>query len=356
MAEDQLKRSPPPLQEIPNRPYKVAGESGEDEGRILTLIKSIKENLDVKLNALRKDLDRQTHDEIAREINAVQEQMEKIRSNSEDSEVILKAKITGLGESLMEKIDAKLAGLKSGIGESLMEKVDTKLAVLKNDIDAKANDHNSVAVAQIHEELDATRTDGQLARASLSARIEGLAVKIDAIAAAPAEELAQLKQSVETSLKQVQGLLSSFDLTTFVNDIRQMYSDKLSQAEEKIKTLTAQLAKVEQENEQLKKAIGEKELQLKQASSSPPLSSQPSPSTARTPRPDENQAPSGRVVRAASPRTQIYNLPAESSASVEIPYTEPEARKKTLSYCINCGKQRSNTYSQYCIFCGAAFP
>jgi chromosome segregation ATPase len=335
MAEEQLKR--PPLQEIPNRPYKTITEAVDEEGKILTLIKSIKENLDVKLTALRKDIDRQTHDEIAREISAVQEKMEKLRSNSEDSEIILKTKISGLGESLMEKIDAKLAGLKS-------------------DIDAKASNNDAVEVAQIHEELEATRTDGQLARASLLARVEGLAVKIDAIASAPAEEVARLKQSVEASLKQVQGIVSSFNLTTFVSEIRQMYSDKLSQAEAKIEVLTAQLAKLEQENEQLKKAIGDKELQLKQAGPSPPQSPQPSASTARASHPDEGQAPSGRVARVTSPRVQIYNLPPEPFANVEIQYTEPDARKKVASFCINCGKQRSNTYSQYCIFCGASFP
>ncbi|MBN2152260.1 MAG: hypothetical protein JW839_12490, partial [Candidatus Lokiarchaeota archaeon] len=267
MAEEQRPR--PPLQEIPNRPLRMLGESADEEGKILALIKSIKENLDVKMLALRKDIDRQTHDEILREVSKIQDAIEKLQSNNEDSHTVLGAKVAGLAESLNEKVDAKLARL-------------------KEEVEAKQSDQSSIDIARIQEELEAGRTNGELARAALVARIEGLAVKVDAIASAPAEEVALLKQSVEATLKQVQSLVSSFDLPAFVNEIRQMYSDRLAQAEQKLKAIAEQLARAEEENEQLKKAIGEKELLLKSHTPQPAAS-----------RPDASPAAPERAPRAA---------------------------------------------------------
>ncbi|MEX2682920.1 MAG: hypothetical protein Q6373_015125 [Candidatus Sigynarchaeota archaeon] len=329
MAEEQ--RSKPPLQEIPNRPLRALGESADEEGKILSLIKSIKENLDVKLVALRKDIDRQTHDEIFREVSKIQDEIEKLSSSMEDSKVILLAKIAGFGESVMEKVDAKIASLKS-------------------EIETKGRDHADVDIARIHEEIEAVRTNGELARAALAARIEGLAVKVDAIAAAPAEEASRIKQSVDASLKQVQNLVSSFDLPAFVNEIRKMYSEKLVQLEENLKVVSAKLAAAEQENEQLKKALGEKELQLK--------SNKPSPLPA-TPalRPDTSQLATERPSRNVSPSPPVQEQPMEQRVVAEIPYTESSSWKKPkVAFCINCGKPRQQEWSQYCIFCGNKYP
>jgi septal ring factor EnvC (AmiA/AmiB activator) len=136
-----------------------------------------------------------------------------------------------------------------------------------------------------------------------------------------------------------------------VNEIRQLYSENLSQAEEKVKTLTAQLAAIEQENEQLKKAIGEKELQLKQASTS-----KFDPRQVMVPGPGPSQSQSGRVARITSPRAQVRDLTPEPATSLDETLPDSSARKKGASFCINCGKPRQNPYSQYCIFCGSAFP
>ncbi len=325
---------------------RTLGESADDEGKILALIKSIKENLDVKMIALRKDLDRQTHDELFREVSKIQNEIEKLASNSEDSKVILLAKIAGFGESIMEKVDAKIASLKSDIEAKENDHAE-RFASLKSDIDAKESEHAAVDIARIQEEVEAGRTNGELARAALSARIEGLAVKVDAIAAAPAEEAARIKQSVEASLKQVQALVSSFDLPAFVNEIRQLYAEKLSQAEEKLKALAAQLAKVEQENEQLKKALGEKELQLKKS---------PPPSTAPAPRPDTSQATPERAPRVRSPRAPVQDLQPDPAVIAEIPLPEHIARRRATAFCVNCGKPRPGLHASYCIFCGTAFP
>nr|MDO8086671.1 hypothetical protein [Candidatus Sigynarchaeum springense] len=327
MAEEQRPR--PPLQEIPNRAIRALGESADEEGKILSLIKSIKENLDVKLIALRKDIDRKTHDELFREVSKIQDELEKISSNADESKVILLAKIAGFGESIMEKVDAKIASL-------------------KGEIEAKQSNHAAVDIARIQEEIEAARTNGELARAALSARIEGLAVKVDAIAAAPAEETARLKELVDTRLKQVQNLVSSFDLPAFVNEIRQMYSEKLAQVEENLKVVSAKLAAVEQENDQLKKAIGEKELQLKMYSTPP---------AAPAPRSDTSQPVPVQAHRDANPRPPAEDKPMDQPAVAEIPYTEPVARRKPkVAFCINCGKPRQQSWSQFCIHCGQRFP
>lgn len=358
MAEEQRPR--PPLTEIPSRPLRSLGDSADDEGKILALIKSIKENLDVKMLALRKDLDRQTHDEIAREINKIKEEMDKIRSSSEDSQAVIAAKISGLSASLMERIDARIASL-------------------KQDVEAKASNRDEVEIARIREELEAGRADGQLARAALAARIESLSVKIDAIAAAPTEEVARIKQSVEASLKQVQHLVNSFDMPLFVNEIRQLYSEKVAQAEEKIKSLTAQVTKLEQENEQLKRALGEKDLELARVPGErdrddhqsrksvrpaiPVQHDQPvqpvheaSPRSPADARPERSPVASPRRdPPVASPRAKQLDSQAETGFAEEVPLGDTDAGRRVLAFCINCGRPRPRPNSRYCVYCGTEY-
>jgi DNA repair exonuclease SbcCD ATPase subunit len=319
MAE-QLR---PPLQEITPKPLKKEHDA---EGELITLVNSIKESLDTKILALRKDLDRKVYDQISHEFVRVQDAMEKLR----------------------------------------------------DDHDRKAQEQVAADLVKLHDLVEKLQAEGEDTRVTLSAQVASLAEKVEAITAtvaAPAKEVEQLKHDVQSSIKQVQGIVSKFDLPLFINDIRDAFSVKVTQAEERASQLASQLVAAQQEIEQLRLEFDEKEaraleeidqlkgklaskdaeirrLQQAQAQAQAQIHI-PAPAIAVS-RTAGSPGTLTRIPSTPVPYTgPIYNLD-NPARETEIPYPGPgsDATKKAPTFCINCGTPRGRSAARFCIFCG----
>jgi len=231
---------------------------------------------------------------------------------------------------------------------SLKDNFDAKLVALRKDIEQKSQEYVANEIIKVQDAMENLRTESADARKALADQVATLAEKIDKFNAVTPDENAKFKAEVQATLDQVQTLTSKFDLTIFVNDIRESFAAKLQQAEQKAKELSEQAEKVQMEMDQLKKALAEKDLQAKQEIEQLKRSaSRPTPATAPLPRIPPTSPPT------SAPSYLQRGPPFEEGDSSY--GNQTDLGKKSVQFCKNCGKTRSRSSARFCIYCGSEF-
>src|SRR5271157_2864004 len=126
-------------------------------------------------------------------------------------------KVISLVNALKENFEVREDGLRQDLEEKIAEVARTQQA---------GND-------EIRQENDTFRNE-------ISSNLAELDDKIDNLNT-PMSEIEAFKGEIEENMAQIQSVVSKFDLTLFINEIRDAFSTKLQIAEEKIKELTAQV-------------------------------------------------------------------------------------------------------------------
>jgi uncharacterized phage infection (PIP) family protein YhgE len=186
---------------------------------------------------------------------------------------------------------------------SLKDNFDAKLVALRKDLEQKTHEQVTNEIIKIQDAMEKLQEKNDETRKALSDQVTALAEKLDQFTTASPDENAKFKEEVQATLDKVQSLTSKFDLTLFVNEIRESFSSKLEQAEKRAKELGEQADKNQQEVDQLKKALAEKDLHAKQEveqlkrnlAAKDTDSRHPSPATPVAP------APLSRIPPASSP-------------------------------------------------------
>nr|MDO8118331.1 hypothetical protein [Candidatus Sigynarchaeota archaeon] len=321
MAEEFKK---PPLQEIPSRPLQKIPDGDAD---LVNLVNSIKESLNVKMIALRKDLDLTIHDQIANEMARLKEEVQDL--------------IKHLQSSIQGEARDQIAG-------TLEE-----LKVMHETLNSK---HGGLA--------EATST--------LSRHVTALAGRVEELAsmaknAVPASDIAQLRQEVSINLEKTQALVSSFDLPLFINEIRDAFSTKVALAETRTEKLAKDLEHALEERSRLlqdldtararlettsaEKERVEKDLKETKACLGEEIARLTTLLEQKTAEIQEIR--SSRVARQETPSEIIKNAP-ETGLPARRP-APAEAGNKIAGFCYNCGKPRTGISARFCTFCGEDF-
>ncbi len=239
---------------------------------------------------------------------------------------------------------------------SLKDNFDAKLVALRKDLEQKTHEQVTNEIIKIQDAMEKLKEKNDETRKALSEQVTSLAQKLDQFTAASPDENAKFKEEVQATLDKVQSLTSKFDLTLFVNEIRQSFSSKLEQAEKRAKELSEQAEKRQQEVDQLKKALAEKDVQAKQEVEQ--LKRNLATRDMDAHRPPQAApvaaAPLSRIPPTSSPTYLQRNPP---------PFNQPEPSyesqgdqgPKTIQYCKNCGKARNRSSARFCIYCGSEF-
>ncbi len=251
--------------------------------------------------------------------------------------------IISLMNSLKDNFDAKLTALRKDLEQKTREQVTNEIIKIKDEIEKLKVDNKEV--------LDKLQTDNDEARKAITDQITELSEKLDSLASAPPDENEKFKEEVQATLDKVQALTSKFDLTLFVNEIRESFASKLEQAEKKAKDLADRLEKGQFEVDKLKKDMADKEQQakqeieqLKRELATQDTDSRPAPASSPAP------TPMSRIPPASSP-SYLQRKPSPISERE----TQGEDGKKTVQYCKNCGKTRNRSSARFCIYCGSEF-
>ncbi len=322
MAEEFRK---PPLQEIPSKPLQRSQDGDAD---LLNLINSIKESLNVKMLALRKDIDLTVHDRIASEMTNVQ------------------GKIQELNESLRADVQGESRQQVS----AMLEEIELVQEQLKN---------KQAGLAESNESLSKGLT-------SISEKVEGIAAGLAGMV--HASDIEPLRREVAANLEKTAALVSKFDLPLFINDIKDAFSAKVLQAETRAKHLASELEVSLEEKSRLEKdlsdararldvALQEKErVQKELKETTARLNEELSRFTALMQKKDaELQAVSASLVQEARAS------PARDAAGSPVPASSPavaapaDAGNKVARFCYNCGKPRTGASARFCTFCGEHF-
>lgn len=287
----------PPLQAIPARPLQ---KSIPDERRVIALVNALKENVEVKQDALRKDLE---------------EKIEEVSASSQSA----KDEMLQENQSLREEMHQE--------NQAIREEVREENQVLRSEITA--------SIAQLQERLENTSL--------------------------PTDEIEGLKSEVEGNLAQIQSLVSQFDISIFINEIRDAFSAKLKAAEVKIRDLTTQVGKYkdaantidtlssqleekQRDIEHLQAELTAKEeeiAQLQATGDSVPVSI-PINKTEPVSKPS---------VKRVGPRPS----PAPPIAQQNSAQAPEGGAEKPVKFCKSCGKPRSRSTARFCIYCGAEY-
>ncbi|OLS15662.1 MAG: hypothetical protein RBG13Loki_0697 [Promethearchaeota archaeon CR_4] len=240
---------------------------------------------------------------------------------------------------------------------SLKDNFDAKLIALRKDIELKSREQVANEIIKIQDAIEKLRTESVDARKVLTDQVATIVQKVENFKAVTPEENAQFKEEVQASLDQLNALTSKFDLTVFVNDIRESFSTKLQQAEQKAKELSTEAERARVEMEQLKKALIEKDIQAKQEIEQLKASLAAKAESGSTTRPLPTGAPLSRIPPTSSPISTPAYLQRGSSLEEGNPSYSPQSNQnqKSVQYCKNCGKTRARSTARYCIYCGSEF-
>ncbi len=234
---------------------------------------------------------------------------------------------------------------------SLKDNFDAKLTALRKDLEQKTREQVANEIVKIQDAMEQLQNKNEESQKAMSDQLASLAEKLDQLATTPPDENEKFKEEVQATLDKVQELTSKFDLTVFVNDIRQTFASKLEQAEKKAKELAERVEKEQQEADQLRKTMADKEQQAKQEIEhlKEELAIKDTESR-RVPQSAPAPIPLSRIPPTSSqPSTPSYIQRSPS------PLSDGEAGKKAIIYCKNCGKERNRSSARFCIYCGSEF-
>ena len=210
---------------------------------------------------------------------------------------------------------------------TLKDNFEAKLVTFRKELEQQTREQVSNEIIKIKDAIEQLRLQNEEVQKALSNQIITLEEKLNHITIATPENNAKLKEEVQVALAKLQALTSKFDLTLFINDIRELFEEKVILAEKRANDLAEQVKKYQEEAEHLKKALAEKDL----------LSTQ------------ERELPKKEVSFPYPIKTPPYNDGGMLNEN------QGDQTPKLVQFCKNCGKARNRTSARFCIYCGSEF-